>query len=214
MDAFALASVAVLTTLGPIVAVAILLVVEPARPSSASIRGEESFAANLGFSLEYSDAIAGRFDARFVRVVWSFRDAMGNIRGGARPVTYCERTLERRLGLHLALSTGWPWGGPKKMVPGLRRPISVRCDSPDHKGSILAAIAPIANDMPRTPVTAPLDRRLLSSGTPKRAGTTFTVPRSRASELSGDERRKRVVHGFLRSVADEASMNRVRGVRD
>jgi hypothetical protein len=147
LETLALASVVLVATLGPIVAAVILL---RRRARSAQQRLDSwrtQLAADLGFSLEYNDAIVGTLDACFTRIVWSSRNA-GGIRGGPRAVTYCERPFERRLGLHLALSTGWPWGGPKKVVAGIRRAISVRCDSADREGPLLASIAPIANSMP------------------------------------------------------------------
>ena len=147
MDAFALALVAVITMLGPMVAVVLLLRRRAERAQQRLDEWRARLAADLGFSLEMNDAIAGTFEGRFVRIVWSLR-AGGTPRGGGRPLTYCELPFGRRLGLHLALSTGWPWGGRKRTVPGIRRPISVRCDGPDHEGPLLASIAPIANDMP------------------------------------------------------------------
>jgi hypothetical protein len=146
--AFALASAALVTLLGPVVAAGIFSRRRAHRAQQHLDSWRAQLAADLGFWPEYNDAIAGTLDGCFTRVVWSFRNATGGRYAIGRLVTYCELPFERRLGLHLALSTGWPWGGRKKVVAGIAKPISVRCDSVELEAVLLASIAPIANSMP------------------------------------------------------------------
>jgi hypothetical protein len=147
--------VVVVALFGPMVAVGVLL----ARQARAAQRRLDvkraQIAAEFGFALEYDDAVAGSMDGHFVRIVWSRRNE-GGMRGGGRPVTYCELPFRPRLGVRLALSTGWPWGGRKKKLPGIGRPVSFRCDGADRAEAILASVAATLNAMPE-PLTLEVD---------------------------------------------------------
>ena len=155
MEAFGLVMVAVIALYGPMVAVGVLIA-RRARAARRRLDVERTHvAAELGFAPEYDDAVVGTMDGHFVRIVWSGRNA-GGMRAAARPVTYCELPFRPQLGVRLALSTGWPWGGRKKKVPGIGRPVSFRCDGTDRADALLASVAAILNAMPE-PLTLEVD---------------------------------------------------------
>ncbi len=156
MATVALVACALLGIWGPF-GLAFFLVVRRANANARRLRAlRAQLAHELAFALEGDDAICGSSDGHFVRVVWSKRNATGNLRGGGRPVTYCELSFDPLLELHLAISTGWPWGGRKRKVDGIRPLVSTRCDDPLALEAILRSLATVANALP-DPLTFEID---------------------------------------------------------